>query len=60
MQCVGFQFLMILDLWDISFHAVLVFGSGNNLLFKSILLGPCGMLKLYFKEDCLVEKLHGQ
>ena len=30
-QCGGFQFLMILDLWDISFHAVVVFGLGKNL-----------------------------
>ena len=33
----GFQFLLILDLWCISFHAVVVFGLGKNLLFKSIL-----------------------
>ena len=33
----GFQFLLILDLWDISFHAVIVFGLGKNLLFKSVL-----------------------
>ena len=33
----GFQFLLILDLWGISFHAVVVFGLGKNLLFKSIL-----------------------
>ena len=31
---------MILDLWGISFHAVVVFGLGKNLLFKSI-LGHC-------------------
>ena len=36
----GFQFLLILDLWVISFHTVIVFGLGKNLLFKSI-LGHC-------------------
>ena len=39
----GFQFLLILDLWGISFHAVVVFGLGKNLLFKSV-LGRCGVL----------------
>ena len=39
-QCGGFQFLLILDLWGISFHAVIVFGLGKNLLFKSV-LGHC-------------------
>ena len=37
----GFQYLLILDLWGISFHAVVVFGLGKKLLFKSI-LGHCG------------------
>ena len=32
--------MLILDLWSISFHAVIVFGLGENLLFKSI-LGRC-------------------
>ena len=36
----GFQFLLILDLWGISFHAVIVFSLGNDLLFKSA-LGHC-------------------
>jgi hypothetical protein len=36
----GFQFLVILDLYGINFHAVLVFGLGKDLLFKSI-LGYC-------------------
>ena len=36
----GFQFLLILDLWGISFYAVVVFGLGKNLLFKSV-LGHC-------------------
>ena len=39
-QCGGFQFLLILDLWDISFHAVVVFALGKNLLFK-FALGHC-------------------
>ena len=37
-----FQFLLILDQWGISFHAVVVFGLGKNLLFK-LILGRCGM-----------------
>jgi hypothetical protein len=36
----GFQFLLILDLWGINFHAMIVFGLGKNLLFKSV-LGHC-------------------
>ena len=36
----GFHFLLILDLWGISFHAVIVFDLGKNLLFKSV-LGHC-------------------
>ena len=40
----GFQFLLILDLWGISFHAVIVFGLGNNLLFKSV-LGHCDSMR---------------
>ena len=35
--------MLILDLWGISFHAVVVFGLGKNLLFKSV-LGHCGRL----------------
>ena len=31
---------MILDLWGISFHAVVVFGLGKDILFKSV-LGRC-------------------
>ena len=33
--------MLILDLWGITFHAVVVFGLGKNLLFESI-LGRCG------------------
>ena len=40
-QCEGFQFLLILDLWGISLHAVVVFALGKNLLFKSV-LAHCG------------------
>ena len=36
-QCGEFQFLLILDLWGISFHAVVVFGLGKNLLSKFVL-----------------------
>ena len=36
----GFQFLLILDLWDISFHAVVFFVLSKNFLFKSA-LGHC-------------------
>ena len=32
--------MLILDLWNISFHAVVVFGLGMDLLFKSV-LGHC-------------------
>ena len=46
-QCGGFQFLLIVDLWGISFHAVVVFGLGKNLLFKSV-LGHCAVLYLQF------------
>jgi hypothetical protein len=35
--------LLILDLWGISFHAVIVFGLGKNILFKSV-LGHCEYL----------------
>ena len=32
--------MLILNLWSISFHAVVVFGLGQDLLFKSV-LGRC-------------------
>ena len=32
--------MLILDLWGISFHTVVVFALGKNLLFKSV-LGHC-------------------
>jgi hypothetical protein len=34
------DFMLILDLWGISFHHAVVVGSGNDLLFNSI-LGHC-------------------
>ena len=34
--------MLILGLWGISFHAVVLFGLGKNLLFESI-LGRCAM-----------------
>ena len=40
--------MLILDLWGISFHAVVVFGLGKNLLFKSI-LGRCDWLLTQFR-----------
>ena len=35
--------MLILDLWGIIFHAVVVFGLGKDLLFKSV-LGRCDSL----------------
>ena len=48
-QCGGFQFLLILDLWGISFHAAIVFGLGKNLLFKSV-LGHCVLIDYNFSN----------
>ena len=36
-ECGGFQFLLILDIRGVSFHAVVVFGLCKNLLFRSAL-----------------------
>ena len=36
--------MLILDIWGISFHAVVLFGLGKDLLFKSV-LGHCVELK---------------
>ena len=44
-HCGGFQFLLIIDLWGISFHAAIVFGLGKNLFFKSV-LGHCTLMWL--------------
>ena len=49
---VRFQFLLILDLWGISFHAVVVFGLGKTLLFKSV-LGHC---EIWYDERCFFGK----
>ena len=43
-HCGGFQFLLILDLWVISFHTAIVFALGKNLLFKSV-LGHCAWFR---------------
>ena len=40
--------MLILDLWGISFHTVVVFGLGKNLLFKSI-LGRCAVQEAFAK-----------
>ena len=45
-QCGGFQFLLILNLWGISFYDVVVFGLGKNLLFKSVLV-HCFQVPMY-------------
>ena len=37
--------MLILDLWGISFHAMVVFGLGKDLLFKSV-LGHCVLLRI--------------
>ena len=42
--------MLILDLWGISFHAVVVFGLGKNLLFKSM-LGRCDIIKKLLKSN---------
>ena len=43
-QCGGFQFMLILDLWGISFHPAVVVGLGHDLLFNSS-VGHCDELK---------------
>jgi hypothetical protein len=45
----GFQFLMILDLWGISFHAAVVYGLGKDFLFKYT-LGHCDKCRLSLLE----------
>ena len=40
--------MLILELWGISFHAVVVFGLGKDLLFKSV-LGRCGLQRSIFQ-----------
>ena len=44
----GFQFLLILDLWGITFHAVVVFGLGKDLLIEYV-LGHCVKLHVHKK-----------
>ena len=50
----GFQFLLILDIWGISFHAVIVYGLGKNLLFKPV-LGNCVTVHdlEFFRPHCV-------
>ena len=48
----GFQFLLILDLWGLSFHAVIVFGLGKNLLSKSV-LGHCEHMGEYHHKPTI-------
>ena len=36
----GFQFMLILDVWGISFHSAVVVGLGNDFLFNSS-VGHC-------------------
>ena len=55
-QCGGFQFLLIVDLWGISFHAVVVFGLGKNLLFKSV-LGHCAVLTIHHTQKDILSVL---
>ena len=43
--------MLILDLWDISFHAVVAFGLGENLLFKSV-LGRCDYVDKMNMQYC--------
>ena len=43
MQCGGFQFLLILDLWGVSFHAAVVVALVEDFLFKST-LGHCAKM----------------
>ena len=45
MQYRGFQILLILDLWGVSFLAAVVFGLGKDFLFKST-LGHCENLHM--------------
>ena len=45
----GFQFLLILDLCGISFHAVVVIGLGKDLLFKPV-LGHCDIVHTLTKH----------
>ena len=53
-QCGRFQFLQILDLWGINFHAVVVFGLGKNFLFKSV-LGHCDVrLLIEFETNQII------
>ena len=41
--------MLILDLWDVSFHAAVVFGLGKDFLFKST-LGHCVMFVIFVNK----------
>jgi len=41
------------DLWGISFHAVVVFGMDKDLLFKSV-LGRCAHTQIFLKTSILL------
>ena len=57
-QCGGFQFLLILDLWGISFLAAVVYGLGKDFLFKSA-LGHCECVPLRWEKWTISpQKLH--
>ena len=51
-QCGGFQFMLILDLWGISFHPAVVVGLGNDLLFNSS-VGHCATFMLKNQRNWL-------
>ena len=53
-----FQFLLLLDPWDIIFYALVVFGLVNNLLFKSV-LGHCAFPCFTRKKEELLNFFPG-
>ena len=57
-QCGGFQFMLILDLWGISFHPAVVVGLGNDLLFNFI-VGHCeeGAEQYHVNFSCINMKM---
>ena len=54
-QWEGFQFLLVLNLWGVTFHAAVVFGLGKDFLFKST-LGHCAVT-IYCKVACTLAHL---
>ena len=49
--------MLILDLWGITFHAVVVFALGKNFLFKSA-LGHCVLFVPYFSTLKLLKLIY--